>query len=183
MQTPHNIAVKSANLHIYLWLCIRVSFVIKLMVRLSDLNRFSAFGIIFASSTHPWCSWQPVEQMRSFELPLSAWKADMLTIKHYICKLCERQSLRSPWRIHWCRSFFIFVNLHTFTTYWGGGITLLYKMSLQDSTVVKGWSRPRHSLYLSSSYHSSSFTTLISRLAMEVGFAPTSATLYEFRPS
>ena len=54
---------------------------------------------------------------------------------------------------------------------------MLYKMSLQSSTVVKGWLRPRHSLYLSSSYHSSSFTTLISRLAGAQGIEPRSIVL------
>lgn len=56
------------------------------MVRLSDLNRFSAFGIIFASPTHPWYSWQPVEQIRRFELLPQVWKTCVLTIEHYICK-------------------------------------------------------------------------------------------------
>lgn len=74
-----------------------------------------------------------------------------------------RQSPRQHWRIHWCRSFFIFINLHTFTTYWGGGITLSYKRPL--SAALEGVEPSEACLYFSSGCHSSSFTTLTSRLA------------------
>ena len=68
------------------------------------LTRFHIDCLFTTSSdanelSHTWT----LEQMRRFELPLSAWKADVLTIEHYICKLLHFKIAVSDyyWRRVW----------------------------------------------------------------------------------
>lgn len=62
---------------------------------------------------------------------------------------------------------------------------MLYKVVPQGSTVLRSDQVSDTTLYLSSSYHSPSFTTLTSRLVGQVGFEPTTkecfAYIYSFR--